>query len=206
MEFDNSFDVPLSPAQAWSVLMDIPRIAPVHAGSGTDRSRRSAEFRRQDFGAAWPGGVGVCRARRRSTPSTRPITARASRRRAATPRAAAPPTPRQHFASSRRPQAPGDDPYRPDAVGRGGAIRPRCRHDPGDGGADHRSVRRQSARAARATAASAAGVHAGARRSRNRARRQQQRARTGAAAQAPVPPAAPAAPPPRPPSRSPAFR
>jgi carbon monoxide dehydrogenase subunit G len=27
MEFDNSFDVPLAPDQAWSVLMDIPRIA-----------------------------------------------------------------------------------------------------------------------------------------------------------------------------------
>jgi uncharacterized protein len=27
MEFDNSFDVPLPPAQAWAVLMDIPRIA-----------------------------------------------------------------------------------------------------------------------------------------------------------------------------------
>lgn len=27
MEFDNSFDVPLAPDQAWDVLMDIPRIA-----------------------------------------------------------------------------------------------------------------------------------------------------------------------------------
>jgi uncharacterized protein len=27
MEFDNSFDVPLAPDQAWNVLMDIPRIA-----------------------------------------------------------------------------------------------------------------------------------------------------------------------------------
>ncbi len=33
MEFDNSFDVPLSPAQAWSVLMDIPRIAPCMPGA-----------------------------------------------------------------------------------------------------------------------------------------------------------------------------
>jgi carbon monoxide dehydrogenase subunit G len=33
MEFDNSFDVPLSPAQAWSVLMDIPCIAPCMPGA-----------------------------------------------------------------------------------------------------------------------------------------------------------------------------
>jgi len=33
MEFDNSFEVPLAPAQAWSVLMDIPRIAPCMPGA-----------------------------------------------------------------------------------------------------------------------------------------------------------------------------
>ncbi len=33
MEFDNSFDVPLSPAQAWAVLMDIRRIAPCMPGA-----------------------------------------------------------------------------------------------------------------------------------------------------------------------------
>lgn len=33
MEFDNSFDVPLTPDQAWSVLMDIPRIAPCMPGA-----------------------------------------------------------------------------------------------------------------------------------------------------------------------------
>src|ERR1700732_462434 len=33
MEFDNSFDVPLSPAQAWMVLMDIRRIAPCMPGA-----------------------------------------------------------------------------------------------------------------------------------------------------------------------------
>lgn len=33
MEFDNSFDVPLSPAQAWTVLMDVPRIAPCMPGA-----------------------------------------------------------------------------------------------------------------------------------------------------------------------------
>jgi carbon monoxide dehydrogenase subunit G len=33
MEFDNSFDVPLSPAKAWKMLMDIPRIAPCMPGA-----------------------------------------------------------------------------------------------------------------------------------------------------------------------------
>ena len=33
MEFDNSFEVPLSPPQAWAVLMDIPRIAPCMPGA-----------------------------------------------------------------------------------------------------------------------------------------------------------------------------
>ena len=33
MQFDNSFDVPLPPAQAWAVLMDIERIAPCMPGA-----------------------------------------------------------------------------------------------------------------------------------------------------------------------------
>ncbi len=33
MEFDNSFDVPLPPEQAWAVLMDIPRVAPCMPGA-----------------------------------------------------------------------------------------------------------------------------------------------------------------------------
>jgi carbon monoxide dehydrogenase subunit G len=33
MEFDNSFDVPLPPPEAWNVLMDIPRIAPCMPGA-----------------------------------------------------------------------------------------------------------------------------------------------------------------------------
>jgi len=33
MEFDNAFDVPLPPARAWAVLMDIPRIAPCMPGA-----------------------------------------------------------------------------------------------------------------------------------------------------------------------------
>lgn len=33
MEFDNSFDVPLPPAEAWPILMDIQRIAPCMPGA-----------------------------------------------------------------------------------------------------------------------------------------------------------------------------
>jgi hypothetical protein len=33
MEFDNSFEVPLPPAQAWPVLMDVQRIAPCMPGA-----------------------------------------------------------------------------------------------------------------------------------------------------------------------------
>jgi len=33
MEFDNSFEVPLPPAQAWALLMDIERIAPCMPGA-----------------------------------------------------------------------------------------------------------------------------------------------------------------------------
>src|SRR5579871_6477503 len=33
MEFDNSFDVPLAPPEAWAVLMDIRRIAPCMPGA-----------------------------------------------------------------------------------------------------------------------------------------------------------------------------
>ena len=33
MEFDNSFEVPLPPDEAWAVLMDIRRIAPCMPGA-----------------------------------------------------------------------------------------------------------------------------------------------------------------------------
>jgi uncharacterized protein len=33
VEFDNSFEVPLPPAEAWPVLMDIKRIAPCMPGA-----------------------------------------------------------------------------------------------------------------------------------------------------------------------------
>ncbi len=33
MEFDNAFEVPLAPAEAWAALLDIPRIAPCMPGA-----------------------------------------------------------------------------------------------------------------------------------------------------------------------------
>jgi uncharacterized protein len=33
MQFENSFDVPLPPAEAWKVLLDVPRIAPCFPGA-----------------------------------------------------------------------------------------------------------------------------------------------------------------------------
>src|ERR1700720_45064 len=45
MEFDNSFDVPLSPAQAWAVLMDIRRIAPCMPGAALTEVVDTQNFR-----------------------------------------------------------------------------------------------------------------------------------------------------------------
>ena len=61
MEFDNSFDVPLSPAEAWAVLMDIRRIAPCMPGAALTEIIDRAEFSRQDRGSARPGGAGFRR-------------------------------------------------------------------------------------------------------------------------------------------------
>jgi carbon monoxide dehydrogenase subunit G len=45
MEFDNSFDVPLPPAQAWAVLMDIPRVAPCMPGAALTEAIDAQNFR-----------------------------------------------------------------------------------------------------------------------------------------------------------------
>jgi uncharacterized protein len=45
MEFDNSFDVPLSPAQTWAVLMDIRRIAPCMPGAALTEVIDAQNFR-----------------------------------------------------------------------------------------------------------------------------------------------------------------
>src|SRR5271154_6858106 len=45
MEFDNSFDVPLAPAEAWAVLMDIRRIAPCMPGAALTEVIDAQNFR-----------------------------------------------------------------------------------------------------------------------------------------------------------------
>jgi carbon monoxide dehydrogenase subunit G len=45
MEFDNSFEVPLAPAQAWAVLMDIRRIAPCMPGAALTEVIDAQNFR-----------------------------------------------------------------------------------------------------------------------------------------------------------------
>lgn len=45
MEFDNSFTVPLPPAEAWKVLMDIPRIAPCMPGAELTEVVDSATYK-----------------------------------------------------------------------------------------------------------------------------------------------------------------
>src|ERR1700719_4822760 len=45
MEFDNSFAVPLSPAQAWAMLMDIRRIAPCMPGAALTEVIDAQNFR-----------------------------------------------------------------------------------------------------------------------------------------------------------------
>ena len=45
MEFDNSFDVPLAPPEAWRVLMDIRRIAPCMPGAALTEIIDAQNFR-----------------------------------------------------------------------------------------------------------------------------------------------------------------
>ena len=75
MEFDNSFDVPLPPAQAWALLMDIPRIAPCMPGAELTEVVDPQNLQGQDFSPAWPGGAGFCRPRRVRQHRRQPITA-----------------------------------------------------------------------------------------------------------------------------------
>jgi carbon monoxide dehydrogenase subunit G len=45
MEFDNSFDVPLAPAEAWAVLLDVRRIAPCMPGAALTEVIDAQNFR-----------------------------------------------------------------------------------------------------------------------------------------------------------------
>ena len=163
MEFDNSFDVPLSPEQAWSVLMDIPRIAPCMPGAeltelvDPQHFKGKISVRLGPVALAFAGRVEIELDRR--SRSQRPYQGAGQRRQGARRRQCHGHVPHR----AQRGGLAGDDPYRSDAVGRGGTIWPRRRHDSGDGGADHRPVRRQSAQTPRPTAAACAEAAAGCR-------------------------------------------
>ena len=45
MKFDNSFVVPIEPAQAWPLLLDVPTIAPCLPGAEITEARRRRQFR-----------------------------------------------------------------------------------------------------------------------------------------------------------------
>src|SRR5260370_41513367 len=61
MEFDNSFDVPLSPAQAWAVLMDIRRIAPCMPGAALTEVIDAQNFRGKIAVRLGPAALAVAR-------------------------------------------------------------------------------------------------------------------------------------------------
>ena len=143
MEFDNSFEVPLPPDQAWAVLMDIQRHRALHAGRGTDRGGRRQDLQGQDRGAARPGRADLRRPGEvRGDRQHQPHRARegAGQRRQG-PRLGASRRDLPAGAVGHRLQGAGA--HRPDAVGRGRAIRPRRRHDPGDGVGADEPVRQQ---------------------------------------------------------------
>ena len=157
MEFDNSFEVPLPPAQAWPVLMNIQGIAPCMPGAAAHRSGRRQDLQGQHRGAARAGGADLRRPR-----EVRGDRRRQSHRAGARPghRRQGPrlgPGRRHVPAGAFRRRLQGAGAHRPHAVGRGRAIRPRRRHDPGDRiGADE-PVRQQSEEATRQPCRDAAG-------------------------------------------------
>ena len=157
MEFDNSFEVPLPPEQAWPVLMNIQGIAPCMPGAQLtevvdDKTYKGNIAVRLGPVALTFAGTREVRGDRQRQPHR--ARARPGHRRQG-PRLGAG---RRHVparAVGHRLQGAGA--HRPHAVGRGRAIRPRRRHDPGDGlGADE-PVRQQSEEAARQPAAEARG-------------------------------------------------
>ena len=149
MEFDNSFEVPLPPAQAWPVLMDIQGIAPCMPGAQLtevvdDKNYKGNIAVRLGPVALTFAGAGDVRGDRQRQPHR--ARARAGHRRQG-PRLGAGQRDVPAGAVGRRLQGAGA--HRPHAVGRGRAVRPRRRHDPGDRlGADE-PVRQQPEKAAR---------------------------------------------------------
>ena len=148
MEFDNSFEVPLPPAQAWPVLMNVRGHRAVHAGRAAHRRDRRQELQGQHLGTARPGGADLRRRGDVRGDRQRQLQcagARAGHRRQGARLGAGqvhvPPGAGRH-------RLQGAGAHRPHAVGCGRAVRPRRRHDPGDGLRDHESIRQRAEGAA----------------------------------------------------------
>ena len=141
MEFDNSFDVPLPPAQAWALLMDIPRIAPCMPGAelteivDPQNYKGKISVRLGPVALTFAGRVEFDQIDAASR--TARVKAQGSDAKGRGGANADRDVP--HRAGRRR--LDGAHPYRSDAVGCGRAIWPRRRHDRGDRGADRRPVR-----------------------------------------------------------------
>ena len=150
MEFDNTFEVPLPPAQAWKLLLDIERIAPCMPGAELTEVV-SKNIYKGKIGVRL-GPVALDLRRRRQVGGYRRFRAyRASggaRHRCERPRR------RQcglRFPSrAGRQRIEGRGAHQSHAVGGGGAIRARRRHHPGNRRAAHESVRQVPGGKARA--------------------------------------------------------
>ena len=156
MEFDNSFEVPLPPDQAWPMLMDVRGIAPCMPGAQLtevidDKNYKgNISVRLGPVALTFAGIVTfeeidnanyTARVRAQGTDAKGRGSAQAKSTFRLEP-------------TAHRLQGAGA--HRPHAVGRGRAVRPRRRHDPGDRLGDHEPVRQRPEGADRA--ASAGGV------------------------------------------------
>ena len=150
MEFDNSFEVPLPPEQAWPVLMNIQGIAPCMPGAQLTEVVDDKTYKGNIAVRLGPGGADLRGPREvRGDRQRQSHRARASAQGTDAKGRGSAPGRRDVPAGALRRRLQGAGAHRSHAVGRGRAIRPRRRHDPGDRlGADE-PVRQQSEEAAR---------------------------------------------------------
>ena len=106
MEFDNSFDVPLSPAEAWTVLMDIRRIAPCMPGAELTEVIDAENYKGKISVRLGPVALAFAGRVEFASIDEANYSARVKAQ-GATPRDAAPPMPRRRCGSSLPTAAPG---------------------------------------------------------------------------------------------------
>ena len=148
MEFDNAFEVPLPPAQAWPVLMDIRGIAPCMPGAQLtevidDKNYKGNISVRLGPVALTFAGVVTFEEIDNVNHSAR---VRAQGTDAKGRGCGAGEVHLPAGAIGHRVQGAGA--HRPHAVRRGRAVRPRRRHDPGNRLGDHESIRQRAEGAA----------------------------------------------------------